>query len=164
VLQLKNKNVKLQYATKQIFGKVMQKEVEQDLITIHTPHFGELEISKEHIFHFENGMLGFDNLKDYVLISDEDTDPFKWLISIEESDIGFPLLSPFLIDVNYKFGRDYEESYFAPFVVITLAGEDGNISANMKAPIILNIENLKGEQVILPSEKYSPNHILKINK
>lgn len=142
----------------------MQKDAEQEIITITTPHFGEIEISKEHIFHFENGMLGFEDLKNYVLISDEDTDPFKWLISLEAPEIGFPLLSPFLIEPNYKYGRDYEDSVFAPFVVITLAGIDGNITANLKAPVILNVENLSADQVILPTEKYSPNHILKLNK
>ncbi len=142
----------------------MHKDVEQDIVKINTPHFGELEISKEHIFHFENGMLGFEELKDYVLISDEDTDPFKWLISLENPDIGFPLLSPQLIDLDYRYGKEYEDPYYAPFVVITLAGIDGNITANMKAPIILNIENLSANQIILPSEKYSPNHVLKLNK
>ncbi len=126
-----------------------------------TPNFGELLVQNDYVFRFENGILGFEDLKDYILVSDEDTEPFKWLIAIEAPEIGFPILSPFFIDQTYKYGRDYEGEENVPFVIITLGG--GDITANLKAPVILNVETQKGEQVILPSEKYSPNHILKLN-
>ncbi|MFN3782156.1 MAG: flagellar assembly protein FliW, partial [Candidatus Kapaibacteriota bacterium] len=52
---------------------------------IKTLQFGELEIEPQHIFYFENGILGFEDLHEFVLIADEETLPFKWLISIEKS-------------------------------------------------------------------------------
>ncbi len=131
-----------------------------DIVKITTPHFGELEINKEQIFYFENGMLGFENLHNFVVVSEEETAPFKWLISIEKPEIGFPLLSPWLIDINYSPGNQYDIEKLVFFVVVTLENEVGKMSANLKAPVILDTENLKGEQIILPFDKYSTNHII----
>ncbi|HOM05083.1 MAG TPA: flagellar assembly protein FliW [Candidatus Kapabacteria bacterium] len=127
---------------------------------IKTNYFGELEIDEEYIFKFKDGMLGFEDLHDYVLISEESTAPFKWLISVDEPEIGFPLLSPWHIDVYYDPGIKYDLEKQVLFVVITLEDENGEMSANMKAPVIFNIEKQTGEQIILPSDKYTTNYVI----
>ncbi|MCX8054374.1 MAG: flagellar assembly protein FliW [Ignavibacteria bacterium] len=127
---------------------------------IKTNYFGELEIDDEYIFKFKDGMLGFEDLHDYVLISEESTAPFKWLISVDEPEIGFPLLSPWHIDVYYDPGIKYDLEKQVLFVVITLEDENGEMSANMKAPVIFNIEEQTGKQIILPSDKYSTNYVI----
>lgn len=129
-------------------------------VTINTPHFGELVVNKEMIFHFDNGMLGFEDLKNFVVVSEEESAPFKWLISIERPEIGFPMLSPWLIDLKYSPGNNYDVEKQVFFVVITLEDEHGKMTANMKAPVILDTDNLKGEQIILPFDKYSTHYII----
>lgn len=133
---------------------------ESKIRIINTPHFGRIEVEPYHIFYFPNGMLGFDNLREYVLISEEETVPFKWLISLEQPEIGFPLLSPWHIDLSFEAGKVYNIETQVLFAVITLEDENGNMSANMKAPVILDVENQTGEQIILPSDKYSTNYII----
>ena len=137
----------------------MNSITENDVI-IKTPHFGELHVSKEQIFHFEHGMLGFEDLNRFVIVSAEESAPFQWLISIERPEIGFPLLSPWLIDLNYAPGHGYDVDKQAFFVVITLEDERGKMTANMKAPVILDTESLIGIQIILPFDKYSTNFII----
>lgn len=132
--------------------------------TITTPHFGEIEVEQQHIFHLQDGMLGFERLKDFVLISEKETEPFKWLISLDEPDIGFPLISPWYLDIQYKPVRDFDIENQVVFVVITLQDYDGNMSANMKAPVILNVDDQTGEQIIIPSDKYQTNFIIKTKK
>jgi len=141
----------------------MNENLQQD-VKIITPHFGELIIQNDQIFYFENGMLGFEDLHNFVVISEEETAPFKWLISIEKPEIGFPLLSPWLIDINYSPGDQYDIEKLVFFVVITLENEEGKMSANMKAPVILDTDNLKGEQIILPFDKYATNFIIEEKK
>jgi flagellar assembly factor FliW len=130
---------------------------------INTTQFGELEIDSEHIFHFDDGVLGFEDLREFVLIAEEETLPFKWLISLENPVIGFPLLSPWHIDLTYNPTNDYNIETEAVMVVITLEDEKGLMTANMKAPIILNVNDLKGKQIILPSDKYLPSFVIKKN-
>lgn len=136
---------------------------ENNEITIDTHQFGKITINKENIFVLPNGLLGFEELKQFILISDEETEPFKWLISVEDPNIGFPIISPFYIDFDYNIGKDIDLEHNALFVVVTLQDENKNISANLKAPIILNLQNMTGEQFLIPFEKYSTTHIISQN-
>lgn len=127
---------------------------------IQTLQFGEIEIEEKHIFSFDYGMLGFEDLREFVLISDEETVPFRWLISVENPEIGFPVLSPWHIDLTYNPGRDFNIDREVIFVVITLEDGKGHMSANMKAPVVLDVVDQTGRQVILPTDKYLPNYII----
>jgi flagellar assembly factor FliW len=132
-------------------------------MVIRTPNFGELEVSPELIYRFEHGMLGFENLKDYIIVSDENSEPLKWLINIEHPEIGFPLIDPWLFEEAYKPGRVFDSKRHALFVVVTLGdGGDERISANLKAPVILDVTSQTGEQIILTSDKYSPKYYIPV--
>ena len=134
--------------------------MEEKTLTINTIHFGELEIEANHIYNFPEGLLGFEDLNSFVLISEEETEPFKWLISIDNPDIGFPLISPYFIDKDYKPGRDIDLDVDVPMCVVTLGDENKNMTVNLKAPIIFNVKELIGKQVILLSDKYSTNYYI----
>jgi flagellar assembly factor FliW len=131
---------------------------------IKTDQFGELKVEPQHIFLFDEGLLGFEHLREFVLINEEETAPFRWLISLEEPAIGFPLLSPWHIDLSYKPSRELDLNKQVVMVIITLENDIGKMTANMKAPVIFDVEMQKGQQVILPSDKYSPNHEIPLNK
>jgi flagellar assembly factor FliW len=131
---------------------------------IKTLQFGDIEIEDEHIIHFPEGILGFEDLKNYVLISEEETVPFKWLLSLESPDIGFPLLSPWLLELDYNPGNDFDYNIHAIFVIITLEDELGRMTANLKAPVVVDVNQKTGEQIILTTDKYSTNHLISNNK
>ncbi len=140
----------------------MSENQEKSSRKITTSQFGEIEIPPKYIFYFEEGLLGFDDLREFALISEEETEPFKWLISLEEPEIGFPLLNPWLINPSYSPNKKFDLSKEAALVVVTLENELGKITANMKAPIVFNTEKNTAEQIILPSEKYSPVYEIKL--
>ena len=127
---------------------------------IQSLHFGKLRLEPTSLFTFEEGLLGFEDLKEFVLVSDEATVPFKWLISTEQPAIGLPLLNPWLLDLNYKPGRHAESDESAAFVVVTLSKSEG-MTANMKAPLILDTAAQTGKQIILPSDKYRTDFKIK---
>lgn len=129
-------------------------------IILTTTQFGKISVDINNIFHFPNGLLGFEELKRFILISDEETEPFKWLLSVDDPNIGFPIISPFYIDFDYNIGRELDLENFVLFVVVTLQDENKNISANLKAPILLNLIDMTGEQLLIPFEKYSTTHII----
>ncbi|MFW5663186.1 MAG: flagellar assembly protein FliW, partial [Bacteroidota bacterium] len=83
----------------------MNRNIDNKIRKIKTLHFGEIDVESQYIFNFPEGLLGFENLREFVLISEEETVPFKWLINLEEPEIGFPLLSPWHIDLTYNPGR-----------------------------------------------------------
>ena len=141
----------------------MNAQGETKKIVIDTHQFGEIEVTPELIFHFDNGLLGFEDLMDYVLISEESTEPLNWLISVTKPEIGFPVLSPWHIDINYEPGEDFDPRVEIVMVIVTLSDENGRLSVNLKAPVIINAEKLTGKQIILRSDRYSPTHIISGN-
>ncbi len=122
---------------------------------LYTAQFGIVDVATDNILTFADGLLGFDYLREFVLISVEETEPMKWLISLDEPSIGFPLLSPWLIDPDYDMRGQFDASSQVAFAVVTLVNPQGKMSANMKAPIIIG-DDRNGRQIILASDKYSP--------
>jgi flagellar assembly factor FliW len=135
----------------------------QEIRKIFTTQFGELDIEQKHIFVFPSGLLGFEELREFVLISEEETVPFKWLICLEKPEIGFPLLSPWHIDLTYDPGPGFDLESEVMMVVITLR-DRGLMTANLRAPIVLDVHNQSGKQVILHSEKYYTDYTIPIHK
>jgi flagellar assembly factor FliW len=122
---------------------------------LYTAQFGVVDVSADNVLTFADGLLGFENLREFVLISVEETEPMKWLISLDEPSVGFPLLSPWLIDPDYDLRGGYDAAKHAAFVVVTLVNPQGKMSANMKAPVIVG-DDRTGRQMILSTDKYSP--------
>ncbi|HOV92972.1 MAG TPA: flagellar assembly protein FliW [Candidatus Kapabacteria bacterium] len=132
----------------------------KDSIRISTKQFGDLEIDASSIYNFKDGLYGFEDLHRFIIINEEETEPFKWLLSIDDPTIGFPILSPYYLDADYTVMREMDPQRYVIFLIITLQDQNGNITANMKAPIIFDVVNLSGEQIIIPMEKYTTDYII----
>lgn len=140
------------------FTMVLQEE-HMDVRIVKTGQFGDLRVEPQHVFKFADGLFGFDDLHEYVLIADDNSAPLRWLISLEQPEIGFPVISPSFIDASYSAGRDYTDTdRFATLVIVTLA--QSGMTVNMKAPVVLDCNDQTGKQLILSSDKYLPNQPL----
>lgn len=127
---------------------------------IQTYQFGEISVEQSYIFTFPEGLFGFEDYREFILISEESTEPMKWLLSVEDPSIGFPVFNPLLLDISYRVPDSLLHNDTALFVIITLSNAHGVMSANMKAPIFLNAKTQLGKQIILSSERYSPEYII----
>ncbi|MCC0783683.1 flagellar assembly protein FliW [Clostridioides sp. ES-S-0108-01] len=112
----------------------------------------------------KKGILGFENLKEYEIVDIENNDTLKEFNSIEEDCIGFIIVSPFEIINEYEIilNQDIIEKLevespndIVLFNIITLGQTLEESTVNMKAPIVINIKNNYGMQIILQEEKYS---------
>lgn len=142
---------------------------------INTRIFGEIEIEQEKLIYFENGIIGFPELKKFALIHDtEKEDGFiMWLQSMEESDLALPVINPLEVIETYEpdvseellFGLgklSKADTYI--LVTITVPKQIEDIAINLKAPIVINMENNKAVQVIVENElpiKYRIYDIIK---
>ncbi len=138
----------------------MSENAKTDKRVIVSNQFGRVEAEEEYVFVFEDGLLGFEDLKEFILIYDEETAPFRWLVSVDNPEIVFPTLNPFLIDPNYSPDKNFDPEKEAVLAVVTLNDENNLMTANLKAPIILNPSERKGRQIILHSEKYTTRQII----
>ncbi|HRI46060.1 MAG: flagellar assembly protein FliW [Ignavibacteriaceae bacterium] len=115
---------------------------------ITTVQFGEIEFDEDMIVHFENGLIGFEELKKFVFIKNDD-DLFYWLNSVEKPEIAFPLIGTRIIDEDYPTVENNEA-----FGVITLNKDPLNITINLKVPVYINQDSKTGFQKILDTDKY----------
>jgi len=127
-----------------------------------TRQFGELEFDESIVYHFPNGLPGFEELHDFIIIDDKDTEPLRWLLSKDEPNVGFALLEAALVAPQlYNELSPEERTSSVMFTVVVLRRDPEPITVNLKAPIVINHSAKSGKQVVLNSDKYSTEH--KIN-
>ena len=127
--------------------------------------FGEIEFVKSDIIHFSEGMIGFPELNQYVVINTKEGSPYRWLQSIEEPKLAFLVSIPELIVEEYApLISDSEAKVLGLFpetphlMLVTTTIPRGNpqlATANLSAPVIINLESRKAKQVILEDEAYT---------
>lgn len=130
---------------------------------IPTAHFGEVEIDENKILTFDKGLPGLEEDKRYALLSNEDSRPVSWLQSLDHPEISLPVMDPFLICPDYSFdiSPDYVDTLDVEQIkdvyVLSILVIPQNVNAmtiNLSAPIIINVKNSKGCQIILDDRKY----------
>lgn len=127
-------------------------------MTVHTSRFGAVSITTEDVIHFPEGLLGFNELRRFVLLDDPTDEIFAWLQSCEDPNIAFPLLEPELFTANYKVQltkHDLESMGLNShdgvrcFSIITIPADPTQMTANLKAPVVIHVSTRKARQVVL---------------
>lgn len=112
---------------------------------------------------FEKGIPGFENYRYFNVNIVEGIKRFYHIVSKEDSNIGFISISPFDIKKDYEIDLDDQfikeldiknEKDVLVLCLITLGKSLKDSTANLKAPIIINIKNNRGKQLILQDDKY----------
>ena len=112
---------------------------------------------------FEKGIPGFEDYKYFNVNVIKDNEKFYSIVSKEDDNIGFISISPFDIKKDYEIDLDDEfvkeldiksEKDVLVLCLITLGKTLKDSTANLKAPIIINIKNNRGKQLILQDDKY----------
>ncbi|GLC32325.1 flagellar assembly protein FliW [Clostridium omnivorum] len=136
---------------------------------LNTKFHGIVEYNEEDVITFKKGLPGFENLRSFILIPVEENNIFTILHSIEDDEVGLLLVSPFEAEPDYELKLNDEkinelkiESQNEVLVLntVTLRNNIKEITTNLKAPIIINIKEKLGEQIILDNEKYCIKHPL----
>lgn len=138
---------------------------------ISTKYFDKISVSEKDIIKFKQGLFGFEELKDYILISFEPgSDNLMCLQSTQDSELAFILMNPFNLQKDYspiltdsdikELGiKDTTEGvlYYAVCVVKDNVSES---TVNLKCPVVINPESQMAKQLILDDDKYSFRHSL----
>ena len=68
---------------------------------VKTTRFGEIDVPEGDVIHLPSGLIGFPELKQYVLLDHDKDSPFKWFQSLEDGAIAFVLIDPLLFNPEY---------------------------------------------------------------
>lgn len=137
---------------------------------INTKKFGEININDNLVFDFVEPIIGYDSLTKYVLVEHAENSAFKWLQSIEDSSLAFPVTSPAFFDIDYQFeiptdkaekiGLTSVESLISLNIVTIPKSNPRKATINLLAPIIINATNKQGMQIILSNSNYPVKSML----
>jgi flagellar assembly factor FliW len=125
--------------------------------------------SKDAVIHFDEGLIGFSECKDFVLLENESLAPFRLLQSLESPQVGFLVLEPTALINNYYEhipGRDWEslgvdrEMKPLAFIIVVIGATPETSTGNFQAPLLINYDKMIGKQVILTDTGFSVRHPL----
>ena len=126
--------------------------------------FGEIEIDESKIITFEDGIIGFPDMKKFTLIFDEEKEgrpSISWLQSMDEPEIAFPVMDPLVVCETYNpsvedellknLGTIKEDNLYV-LVTVTVPQNIKELAVNLKAPIVINTDTRKASQIIVEDD------------
>ena len=126
--------------------------------------FGEIEIDESKIITFEDGIIGFPDMKKFTLIFDEEKEgrpSISWLQSMDEPEIAFPVMDPLFVCETYNpsveeellknLGTIKEDNLYV-LVTVTVPQNIKELAVNLKAPIVINTDTRKASQIIVEDD------------
>ena len=136
---------------------------------IDTERFGEVSYSPEEILFFPRGIPAFETKNNWVLIGSDDS-ALKWLQSLDDPDLALPVTSPDAVQPDYNARIPEDEltligstnpADLALLIVVSIPqSAPWNMTANLRAPILINLKTHKAVQVIALNEEYPIRHIV----
>lgn len=134
---------------------------------VKTTRFGELEVNPTDIITFNEGLLGFEQLKRYFVVDPGDSTLILWLQSTEDDKVAFPIIEPKMFKPDYIAkllpadlnGLDLDSLQAAKlYSILTIPANVTEMSANLKAPVVVNSAKKIGKQIVLQDSKLSVKH------
>jgi flagellar assembly factor FliW len=134
---------------------------------IDTTRFGEIEIDESQAVHFPEGLLGFPENKDFIIMEHRPGSPFLWLQSLTSPELAFVMTNPFLIKKDYLKNEPEKETLMKSeegndtiiFSLVTIPqGKAEKTTVNLLGPIVIDTKSRKARQVILANSGYSHCH------
>lgn len=121
---------------------------------------GDKKISDQEILHFPNGIIGFENYTKFIIVENLNYKPFSWLISLDQKDFALPVVNPFLLIREYQMEFPVElthelqknGNHFEVFCIVSLKGEHGGATLNLKGPILIDYMKKRGKQIVLNAD------------
>jgi flagellar assembly factor FliW len=142
---------------------------EVKVVSIQTERFGEVKVPQNEIITFPEGLLGFADHKQFVIIQEEAYLPFLWMQSAEDPHLCFVVVNPLEFMPDYKVEvkpleiapLDLSSPDKAQVLVIVVVREDPTqITANLQGPLLINPESRIAKQVVLLTERYHTRHYI----
>lgn len=131
---------------------------------IETERFGSIDINNCKAIKFLNGLPGFEELKEFIILEADESKPLYWLQSTENMYICLPMIIPFELMEDYFIEiHDNElndinitnQNDLMLMNVVVIPEDITKMTANMAAPIVINAKSGIGKQIIIDSKEFS---------
>jgi flagellar assembly factor FliW len=127
---------------------------------VETTRFGSVGIEADDILLFPGGLIGFEQNRHWVLLGDADNPAVGWLQSVSDPSLAVPVISPRRFAPQYRVRvcrsqilplelGEQDQAY----VLAIVSQNDEMLTANLKSPLIINLDRRLGRQVITNDEQ-----------
>ncbi|GAB1773533.1 flagellar assembly protein FliW [Priestia aryabhattai] len=136
---------------------------------VSTSYHGDIEIDNQQTLTFNQGIPGFLDETEFVILPLPEAEAFQVLQSIQTKELAFIITDPFQFFLDYDFQLEPQEieklqlqqaEDAAVYVLLTMSDSVEKITANLQAPVIINTKQQLAKQVILMNTAYETKHRL----
>lgn len=127
---------------------------------IHTTRFGTLRVESQDLFLFGSGLMGFEDLRRWVLLADSENNAVGWLQSASHPDVAVAVVSPrrFVPDYRVRVPRNQLAAIELSdldraFVLNIVSQNDTRLTLNLKAPLLFNLDRRLAGQVVTTDDQ-----------
>ena len=126
---------------------------------VNTTRFGQLAVQDSAILTFQQGLIGMEACRKWVLLADATNDALAWMQSAERAEVALAVVSPrrFVADYQVRVGRrdlaplgDADSASLQVLVILNRCAE--GLSLNLKAPLVVNLETKQGRQIVAKND------------
>lgn len=127
-----------------------------------TTRFGTVQVDADRVLEFGGGLLGFSSFTRFVLLQPDPEGIFLWLQSIDSPDLAFVVTDPshWCQDFEAVIRREHLaelalSSVDQARILVIVNKYDDALTANLQGPLVLNIHNRRGMQVVLADRRWT---------
>jgi flagellar assembly factor FliW len=122
---------------------------------IYTTRFGTLAVHPQDELLFEHGLIGLEACRCWAVLSDAENPGLGWLQSIDHGHVALGIVSPRRFVPDYQLRVDRDELRTLDLatvrdaeVVVIASRQPSGLTLNLRAPLVINVEQKRGCQVI----------------
>ena len=127
-----------------------------------TTRFGTVEVPDKDVLFFSLGVLGFPEVRRYVMLDHGRNTPLKWLQAVDKPELAFPMVPATDLVEDYHITVSPDDlaalamestDELLAFVILTIPnGKPEPTTANLKAPIVMNPTTHLALQVLVEQD------------
>lgn len=141
---------------------------------LETKHFGSVAYEEEEQLQFPAGMPGFEDQRSFLALRFAHSDPLVYLQSVEKGELCFLAVPVLVADHEYRLQVCAEELELIGLppepqpeigkdvlcLAVLSVREHGGATANLLAPLVVNLKDRRGVQAVMAGSGYSHQHVL----
>ena len=134
-------------------------------------YFGRLSYETEDVLTFPRGLAGFERNRSWLLLDAQDAGAVKWLQNLDDPDLALPVAASDAVKPDYSAriseddlelvgALDVEDPEDLALLVLLTIPQTApwDVTANLRAPILVNAGTRQALQVIALDENYPVRH------
>jgi flagellar assembly factor FliW len=138
-------------------------------LQINTIRFGAIDIDENKIVIAPEGIIGFPDIKRYVILDMGEDIHFKLFQAVDEYTLGFVIIDPLLFKPDYKVKIRMEDLHslntdnineIVTMVIVTIPDDPYRMTANLRGPLLINLKSRLAKQQILIEDTYTTRHLI----